>query len=298
MPRWREHGVIAFTIGLQGGNPFASSPPPEGNHIDNVDMSAFLPDGSLRPEPLRRLARILDQAKALDMVPIVNYFYQGAIHRIRENALEAAIDNATNWLMDRGLPGFVVDLANECGSPRYPDALSLPRIHRLLHYLRDTVDWHNERSGRRQRVSIGTSLLPSYCAGVKSAEIPDAVFRAVDLLLPHGNKRSSDEIRTFIETLRGRAFAVTGRQLPIVFNEDIQDTPRDPNGDNGGDLDHLEVCLEAHASWGNLIRSHQRVPCAEWFDGTDAQREWFAATRHLAGEPKAPSSVLKFYQRL
>jgi hypothetical protein len=298
MSAWREHGVIAFTIGLQGGNPFIASPPPEGSSVESVDASAFAPDGSLRPAFMARLARILDRAKALDMVPIINYFYQGANRRVREDRLEAAIDNATTWLLEQGYSGLIIDLANECMTERYWPALRLPNIYRLIYHLKDTVELHNNRTGQTQRVYVGASLLPRCCTPEGVAEIPDSFIRASDLLLPHGNKLTTAQIRDTIAALRERAHAVSGQLMPIVYNEDIQETPEDLAQDNGGDLEHLDACLEGHASWGNLIRSHQRVPCTDWAGGTDVQCAWFARTRELAGAPKAPSSVLKFTHRI
>lgn len=300
MPFWREHGVIAFTIGLQGGNPFISSPPPKGLSVEAVDASAFAPDGSLRPAFMARLGRILDQAKKLDMVPIVNYFYQGANRRVREECIEAAIENATLWLLERGsgAQGLIIDLANECPSGRYWPALQLPHIHNLIYYLKDTVDLYSNRTGREQHVYVGASLLPPYSIPENIARIPDAFLRAVDLLLPHGNKLSTAQIREGISALRERAYVVSGKMLPIVFNEDIQETPQDLSQDSGGDLEHLQVCIEEHVSWGNLIRSHQRVPCLDWAGGTAVQRAWFERTRQLAGPPKPPSSVLKFTHRI
>ncbi len=68
--------------------------------------------------------------------------------------------------------------------------------------------------------------------------------------------------------------------------------------DSAGDLEHLEACIEAHASWGNLIRSHQAVPCQAWVGGSEVQDAWFAATHALAGQARPPSSVRTLYHRI
>ena len=73
MPAWRSHGLLAFTINLQGGSPEGYSH--GGQPWIN---SAFAPDGSLRPAYMERLARILDEADRLGMVAIVSYFYTGS----------------------------------------------------------------------------------------------------------------------------------------------------------------------------------------------------------------------------
>ncbi|MCX6627479.1 MAG: hypothetical protein NTW28_07615 [Candidatus Solibacter sp.] len=65
MPEWRKHGLLAFTINLQGGSPegYSKSQPWENSGVD--------PDGNLRPAYMQRLARILDRADELGMVAIV-----------------------------------------------------------------------------------------------------------------------------------------------------------------------------------------------------------------------------------
>lgn len=298
MRAWRDHGVIAFTIGLQGGNPFWTSPPPEGVRIEAMDSGAFAPDGSLRPAFMARLKRILDRARELDMVPIVNYFYQHQVRRIREDALPTAVDNATNWLLENGYDGLIIDLANECHHHAYYPALRVDDIHTLLYRVRDDVDLYNARTGKERRFYVSASFGGWESTAVQLARLPESFVRAVDLFLPHGNQRTTEEVRQAIATLRERASAIRGHTLPIVYNEDIAD-PQTPSGvDSAGDLAHLEACLEAHVSGGNLIRSHQAVPCQAWFGGSEVQNAWFAATHALAGQARPPSSVRTLYHRI
>lgn len=69
MPEWRRHGLLAFTLNLQGGSP-------QGYSRDQPwHNSAIDADGSLRPDYLARLRRILDKADELGMVVILGYFY-------------------------------------------------------------------------------------------------------------------------------------------------------------------------------------------------------------------------------
>lgn len=298
MPHWREKGVIAFTIGLQGGNPFRSSPPPAGLSTRDVDCGAFEPDGSLRPAFMARLRRILDKARDLDMVPIVNYFYQGGNRRIAEDAIGTAIDNATNWLLENGYDGLLIDLVNECDSEAYWPALQLPRVHEMIYHLKDDVLMFNNRTGNARVFYVGASFTGSFSVAEKLSQLPEAFLRAVDVLFPHGNHRTTSEVKQAIAALRQRTQIVSPKSLPIVYNEDIEQPTTDQAGDWGGNLEHLEACLEAHVSWGNLIRSHQRVPCEDWVAGSDVQRAWFDCTSKLAGEPTAPSGVLKFKHRI
>ena len=97
MPEWRRHGLLAITINLQGGSP-------EGYSKDQPwHNSAIEADGSLRPDCMARLDRILSKADELGMVVILGYFYFGQDERLRdEAAVLRATDNATQWLFDYG----------------------------------------------------------------------------------------------------------------------------------------------------------------------------------------------------
>ena len=298
MEHWREHGVIAFTIGLQGGNPFMTSPPPEGLSTRAIDCGAFNADGSLRPAFMARLGLILDRAAELDMVPIVNYFYQGGNRRIREDAVGVAVDNATMWLLENRYDGLIIDLANECDSRAYWPALQLANIHEMIYRVKDVVAVHSQRTGQGRAFYVGASPTGSYSVAEKVSQLPESFVRAADLLFLHGNRRSTDEVRQAVAAARQRIAEVAREPMPVVYNEDVQALPAGSPEDVGGDLEHLEACLEGDASWGNLIRSHQRVPCEDWADGSEVQRAWFRATSELAGKARAPSSVLRFYHRM
>src|SRR2546429_2224759 len=91
MPLWRKHGLLAFTINLQGGSPQGYS---KGQPWHN---SAIESDGSLRPDYMARLERILNKADELGMAVILGYFYFGQDERLKdEAAVILATDKATN----------------------------------------------------------------------------------------------------------------------------------------------------------------------------------------------------------
>ena len=98
MPEWRRHGLLAFTINLQGGSPQGYSKGRQPWH-----NSAFAAEGELRPDYMDRLERILDRADELGMVAILGLFYFGQDERLEdEAAVVRAVDNAIDWLLDRG----------------------------------------------------------------------------------------------------------------------------------------------------------------------------------------------------
>src|SRR3989449_8892322 len=134
MPEWRRHGLLAFTINLQGGSP-------QGYSKDQPwHNSAIEADGSLRPDSMNRLQRILDKADELGIAVILGYFYFGQDERLRdEAAVIRATDNATNWLLDRGYRNVLVEINNEC-DVRYDHAILKPeRVHELIERVQKTA---------------------------------------------------------------------------------------------------------------------------------------------------------------
>jgi hypothetical protein len=75
MPERRRHGLLSFTVNLQGGCPQGYCKQQPWNN------TAFRPDGTLKPAYMRRLTRILDSADDLGMAPIVSFFYFGQDQR-------------------------------------------------------------------------------------------------------------------------------------------------------------------------------------------------------------------------
>ena len=128
MPLWRRHGLLSFTINLQGGSPIGYSKAQPWHN------SAFEADGSLRDDYLARLESILDEADSLGMAPIVGYFYFGQDERLAdEAAVLRAADNATDWLLERGYRNVLVEIANEVNVRRYEhEIITPPRCHELI----------------------------------------------------------------------------------------------------------------------------------------------------------------------
>src|SRR5260221_7254926 len=77
LPVYRQYGLLAVTVNLQGGSP-------EGYSREQPwENSAFSPDGGLRPDYLDRLQRVIEAADQCGMGVNVGYFYQGQDERLR-----------------------------------------------------------------------------------------------------------------------------------------------------------------------------------------------------------------------
>jgi len=194
MPGWRRHGLLAVTLNLQGGSP-------EGYSKDQPwHNSAFTEDGSLRPEYLARLERVLDQADLLGMAAILGIFYFGQDERLKdEAAVVRGLDAALDWVKAKGWRNVLIEVDNEC-NVRYDHAILKPeRVHELI-----------ERT-RKKGFLAGTS----YGGGTVPKE---NVVRASDFLLLHGN--GVKEPAKIAELVR-KARAVPGyRPMPVLINED------------------------------------------------------------------------------
>src|SRR6267378_1005074 len=135
MPVWRAHGLLAFTINLQGGSPEGYS---KGQPWRN---SAIDPDGSLRADYMGRLERILTKADELGMVAIVGLFYFGQDQHVRdEAAVRRAVSGSARWLLERDYRNTMIEVANETNSSAFDhDVLKPQRIHELIQLVKSVA---------------------------------------------------------------------------------------------------------------------------------------------------------------
>jgi hypothetical protein len=264
MPEWRRHGLLAFTVNLQGGSP-------QGYSKDQPwHNSAFTPSGTLRPEYLTRMERVIDAADRLGMAVILGYFYFGQDQRLQdEAAVVAATDAATRWILDKGYTNVLVEVNNECDVAAYDHAILKPdRVHELIERVKRA-----ERNGRR--LLAGTS----YGGGTVPRE---NVVRASDFLLIHGNGVSNPE--RIAEMVR-QSRAVPGyRPMPILFNED-------DHFDFDKPVNNFTSAIGAYASWGYFDYrmkgdafddGYQSVP-VNWGIGSARKKGFFALLREISG---------------
>jgi hypothetical protein len=276
MAAWREHGLIGFTINLQGGCPYGYCRSQPWNN------SAFESNGSLRTDFMNRLERILDRADELGMVPILGYFYFGQDERLEDDAaVVRAVDNTTRWVLEKGYRHVVVEINNECDI-RYDHAiLQCERVHELI----ERVKGH-QHEGRRLYVS--TSL--------RGGRVPPAnIVAASDYVLLHGNgvrdpARMSEMVRQV------RAMDVY-RPMPIVNNED--DRPwRDEHQGWREAGNNFVAAVTDYAGWGffdfRLAEEHgeynlgfQSVP-VNWQISSDRKRAFFDLLARITGSPGTP----------
>ncbi len=261
MPTWRAHGVLAFTINLQGGSPEGYS---KAQPWHNSGIEA---DGSLNLDYLSRLQRIIDFADELGMVVILGYFYFGQDHRLTdESAVKHAVDNATQWLFENGYTNVIVEVNNECNVRYSHEILQPERVHELIEQVKAI-----KQDGRRYLV--GTS----YGGG----RVPlENVVRTSDFLLVHGN--GVKDPNRIIEMVQQTRQVPGYRPMPILFNED-------DHFDFDKPLNNCVAAISQYASWGyfdpgenDYHHGYQSVP-VQWQINTPRKLAFFQKIRDITG---------------
>ena len=190
---------------------------------------AFTASGDLKPAFMNRTSRIIEAADELGMVICLGYFYFGQDERLTdEDAVKAAVDNATKWVLEKRYTNVLIEINNESDVPRYEhEILCPPRVHELIE--RASVI---KVDGKRLLISTSFSrrMVPT-----------DAVIAASDYILLHGNGMHdpSELTKRVIDTRASESF----RGQPIFFNED-------DHFDFENDDNNFTAALEQRAGWG------------------------------------------------
>ncbi len=114
IPDYVDHGVRAFTLNLQGGMP----------GYEGAINTAFASDGTIRPEYLARVGRVIEACRQHGAIVILGCFYQRQDQRLRDaDAVRAAVANTASWVKGRGFENVVLEIANEFGHSGYDHEL-------------------------------------------------------------------------------------------------------------------------------------------------------------------------------
>jgi hypothetical protein len=263
MPEWRRHGLLAFTINLQGGSP-------EGYSKSQPWLnSAFSEDGTLRTAYMARLERIVNRADELGMIVIVGYFYAAqAAHLRDEAAVIHATDNATQFLLRHGWRNVMVEINNECDIGFRHEILRPERVAELIARVQS-----KQKQGHR--LLVGTSF--------RGGVIPNKqVVRASDFILLHGNGVSRPE--EIAEMVRKTHALADYTKKPILFNEDDHFNFSQPEN-------NMISALMERASWGyfdyrmkgeSFDDGYQSVP-VNWGIGSPRKRAFFQLLGEITG---------------
>ena len=263
LPSWRDHGVLGFTINLQGGGPLYI--PEIYQHYDN---NGFTPAGELKPAYAARVSQVLARADELGMVVIVGLFYWVMLLKMRdEAAIWRAADEALAFLESTKRGNILVELANEVDvvANHTPyDIFHPARVHEMIAKLRAAhPGLLYSTSGGGAKVETGRGM-PS-----------GALVAASDYILLHGNGTRPPQLAAAIQAVRAMP-EYERAPKPIVINED---SPAVPN---------LDAAWRNGASWGYYDQGFEDQGDDPYFPYTQRPRKNVAPFETLSGFQTPP----------
>jgi CubicO group peptidase (beta-lactamase class C family) len=241
LPDYRSHGVNAFTLCLQGGMP----------GYEGAVNSAFNPDGSLRPEYLARVERIIRACDRQGIAVILGLYYQRQSKILKdEAAVRAGVVNAARWIQSSGFRNVLVEVANE-----YPHNGFAHQVIR-------------SPQGQAELIKLARQTAPGLlvtASGYGDGRIHPEVAAACDFLTPHWNGTKVEQIGARLATLKKFG-------QPIVVNED------DKTGEAA--VAAMRATVAGGAGYGLMLQKHnQHAPFH--FDGAADDAVFYAALKAI-----------------
>lgn len=244
IPVYAALGVNAFTLCLQGGMP----------GYEGAINSAFRADGSLVPQYLVRVRRVIEACDHANVVVILGCYYQRQSKILKDDdALRAGVVNVVNWITSSGFKNVLLEVTNEYPHPGF--------AHPLL----------RDPQGQASLVRLAKQTAPGLLvttSGLGDGVIHAEVAEACDFLTPHWNGTKSENIPARLERLKRYG-------KPIVVNED------DKTGEQAAAA--LAATIAGGAGYGLMLSAHnQTYPFR--FDGTADDAVFYAALRKCCGK--------------
>jgi hypothetical protein len=240
---YKSHGILMINVSLQGAQAGYDK---AVNGIDRENafrlgpgrgmyVSAFRPDGSLKPDWLARLDRLLHAANERGMFVNLMYFYHGQDAQFRSTAaIHQAAANITDWLVAHDFRNVIVDVANEYDLPG-PQWEFKGYIPQNIMPLIDDV---------RERFKHAGYSLPIGVSSDRRMRYPASLQGQVDVLLVHGDGRDPQDKARRVAELKD-----VGR--PVLMTED--DNGRATTREHlAGELASCDIFFSRAAGWGYL----------------------------------------------
>ncbi|MEX2264591.1 MAG: hypothetical protein WD696_21735 [Bryobacteraceae bacterium] len=273
---YKAHGVLMINVSLQGGQAGYEK---AVNSIDRQNgyrfgeekgtyVSAFRPNGSLKPEWLARLERLLRAADDRGMIVNLMYFYQGQDEVFDSpGAIHTAAQNITDWLIAKQIRNVIIEVANEWDlqGDRWDFGGYIPE---------NIIDLMREIRSRFGRAGY---KLPITASSDGRMNYPDSLSRVSDVILIHGNGR------TLAQKMQ-RAMDLKKAERPVLMNED--DNGRQATPENlVKELASCDLFFEHAAGWGYMpwVQA-QRFPFRYLPHDGDSEMAYFHdVLDHIAG---------------
>ncbi len=242
VPEYVAHGINAFTLCLQGGSP----------GYEGALNSAYAADGSLRPDYMRRVARVIEACDRAGAAVILGCFYQQQDQVLADaDAVRRAVVHTVKWITARGYTNVVVEIANEFQHKGFDHSLinSPLEIRELIRLAKKTAP----------------KLLVS-ASSLGGGRIPLPVAAESDFVLLHFNNID-------VDTMYLRIAAMSKVTKALVCNED------DITGEKGSET--LEGAAYSMCSWGYMNKEKNQYYPFE-FKGAADDPPVYAKFRELS----------------
>ena len=232
LPEYRDHGVRAVNLNVQGGHPPNGKPwieeghssagrRPNG-HRDFYHNSGFREDGSLDENYAGRISSIVEACDRLGLTVILQLFYFGQDTVFQtEDQICSAVDRTVDYICENGYQNVIVEIANEVMQGHYHhDILKPGRVVELVHRVRDRA-----QSVHNRRLLVSTSEAALLHPRQWTEDQIDTVFEACDLVLIHGGDNvetgrvgDAGDLVKKVERIRSSPW-YKARPRPILTNE-------------------------------------------------------------------------------
>jgi hypothetical protein len=242
---YQRNGILALNVSLQGGNMHYER---EGSIRRDLAaklgpgkgalVSAFRPAGSLKGEWMDRLLMLQQALDQRGMVLNLIYFYVYQVDVLESpNAIDQAVRNITDWLIDHNCRNVMIEIANE-----YDTFDQTPYIANEMGHL---IEVGRERFKAKKaafRLPISASAL-----GNKSVQLYPSVLEHGDLSTIHGNFRTPEEKRKEVAEL------VADPKVPGPVYMDEDDNGRETTPENlARELAGCDAVFQSGGSWGYM----------------------------------------------
>jgi hypothetical protein len=240
---YRAHGILAISVSLQGGNMayertanIKRSRDYKLGRDKGSLVSAFHPDGSLKKAWMDRALRLARELDRRGMILNLQYLYSRQDELLENSdAIERAVANATDWVIDNKLRNVIIEIANEYDNNAWDhERFVFHNMSKLIGIARSRFE--AKRAGYRLPITASTQHIEVFESG-----------RGGDLTTVHGNGLTPAEKSKRVAALINDP-EVPG---PIYMNED--DNGRDTTAANlRTELASCDAVWKAGGSWGYM----------------------------------------------
>ena len=318
MPEWKRHGVLAFTINLQGGSPGfgggrgrgaapagAAAPDAAGRGVPGG-----APEGTAAAPPQgdgRRVAGGRGPAgpqlenSAIDPDGNLRPAYMARLQRILDKADELGMVAIVGYFYfgqdqrlkdEAAVRRAVLNATNWILDHGYRNVLvevnnecNIAYEHDILKPARvpELIQLVQEQTGNGRRLLVSTSFGGTTSGGHRDhpdTPISSAVVKQSDFVLIHGNGPNDPAL--IKRCIAGTRSLPGYRTMPVLVNED-------PNFQFSEPANHLLASVDEYVSWGYYEQGQSNYqdgfqsPPVNWTINTENKKQFFELVKKVTG---------------